>query len=66
MRYIFLLREPIPKNFNRQPQRRLIYESELHPDPLIASWLFESSVIDESTDPLAILISRESESNSIN
>ena len=40
-------------------ERRFIYQSDMHPDPEIAAWLFESLIIDETTDPLYILISNE-------
>lgn len=41
--------------------RLLINASELADDPAIADWLFETSAVDETADPLTILLQREQE-----
>lgn len=40
---------------------QVIPASQLSSDPEIADWLFESAAIDESGDPLNILLQREQE-----
>ena len=40
--------------------RRVICASELSSDPEMASWIFESSAVDDN-DPLNILLQREAE-----
>lgn len=40
--------------------RRVVCASELSSDPEMASWIFESSAVDDN-DPLSILLQREAE-----
>lgn len=41
--------------------RLLTNQSDLSADPEVAVWLFESAQVDESSDPLNILLQREME-----